>query len=382
MAFTWGLARPMSGSRKKVRVLVNGIHGKSGGGLTYLRNLLPALANHEDLELHLFVHAEQFALLNPVDERIRLHLMNFSISVGYLLLWEQVALPLLARVMGAQVTLSPANYGPLAAPRPIIMLRNSLAVVGRDTRLPKRLYWVALAVMTALSLLFCRRAIAVSNYAKHTLTFGMHGWLGSRIAVIPHGVSEIFKAGGETAERKRFLLVVADIYIQKNLHTLIKAMVPLHERFPDIKLRIAGQPLDLGYYGELLRLVRDNKLEGQVEMLGSVGTEQLRSLYRSCLALVFPSTVETFGNPLVEAMACGAPIACSRLAAMPEIAADAASYFDPLSVGDIARVIGELILDPNRRAILASNGLARAAQYSWVSTAEKTAALLREAAQD
>lgn len=370
----------MADAHRRIRVLINGIHGKSGGGLTYLRNILPALAEHDDLELHLFLHVDQYALLHPIDERIRLHLMGFPPSVGYLLMWEQFALPILARVMGAMLTLSPANYGPLLAPRPIIMLRNSLAVVGRDTRAIKRLYWAALAVMTGLSLARCRRAIAVSNYAKQTLTFGMGRWLASRVVVIPHGVSDAFRAADEKASREGFLLVVADIYIQKNLHTLIQAVASLRQRFPAIRLLVAGRPIDPEYHLELLRLIELNNLQKHVEMLGSVGVGELVKLYQTCLALVFPSTVETFGNPLVEAMACGAPIACSNMAAMPEIVGDAAAYFDPLSVDDMARVVEDLLVNPQKCAALGRNGLARVARYSWRNTADQTAALIRKVA--
>ena len=156
-----------------IRVLVNGIHAKSGGGVTYLRNIMPLLAEDDDLELHLFLHRDQFALFGVIDERIRVHLLDFSNGFFTNLIWEQLVLPLLAKSMSVDVTVSPANYGPLMAPRQIIMLRNSLAVVGRETRIIKRLYWFGLALMTGLSLLTCRRAIAVSDYARSALTFGM-----------------------------------------------------------------------------------------------------------------------------------------------------------------------------------------------------------------
>ena len=120
-------------------MLVNGIHAKSGGGVTYLRNIMPLLAEDDDLELHLFLHRDQFELFGVIDERIRVHLLDFSNGFFTNLIWEQVVLPLLAKSMSIDVTLSPANYGPLMAPRQIIMLRNSLAVVGRETRIRKRL---------------------------------------------------------------------------------------------------------------------------------------------------------------------------------------------------------------------------------------------------
>ena len=127
------MKEPASQNRR-VRVLINALHAKSGGGVTYLRNMLPLMAEDDRLELHLFLHIDQFDLFAPVDDRVRLHVFDFKSDLMNLLLWEQVSLPVLARTMSADVTFSPANYGPLLAPATVIMLRNALAVVGAETR--------------------------------------------------------------------------------------------------------------------------------------------------------------------------------------------------------------------------------------------------------
>lgn len=358
-----------------MRVLINGMHAKSGGGLTYLRSILPELGSDERLELHLFIHRDQFELLEPIDERVRVHLFDFSPGFFFLLAWEQFSLPILARLMGAEVTLSPANYGPLMAPGSVVILRNSLAVVGRETRIGKRFYWLALAMMTAFSLIASRRAIAVSEYARRALTFGLADWLGNRVAVIHHGVTRLFSPA-EGVTRERFLLVVADLYIQKNLHTLVAAMAQMDDKYADVTLRVAGSAVDPDYESELRALIAKHNLGNRVMFLGSVPPDKLRELYRRCLLLVFPSTVETFGNPLVEAMACGTPIACSNRAAMPEIAGDAAIYFDPLSADDIEATVCRLIDDEHLRRDISRRGLARAQMFSWRRTAKDTADLL------
>src|SRR3989338_1172770 len=108
---------------ERLRVLVNGIHAKSGCGVTYLRNIMPLLAEDDELELHLFIHRDQFELFGTLDERIRIHLLDFRSGFFSNLVWEQFALPIFARVMRVDVTLSLANYGPLMAPSAIIMLR-------------------------------------------------------------------------------------------------------------------------------------------------------------------------------------------------------------------------------------------------------------------
>ena len=74
----------------RIRVLVNGIHAKSGGGVTYLRNILPLLAEDPELEVHLFLHRDQFELFGTLDERVRLHLLSFKSGFFSSLIWEQI----------------------------------------------------------------------------------------------------------------------------------------------------------------------------------------------------------------------------------------------------------------------------------------------------
>ena len=365
---------------ERTRVVINAVHAKSGGGLTYLRNLLPELAAEEGLELHLFLHEDQYDRLAPFDERIRPHLFEFKPGFFRLLFWEQVSLPLLAYLMHADVTFSPANYGPLFAPAPVIMLRNSLAVATTERRPIKRLYWLGLAFMTALSLLSARRAIAVSRYARRALTFGFGRALGKRVAVIHHGVNPIFTPGPVEARDSRRILVVADIYIQKNLHNLLAALARVRDAVPEVQLTIAGETQDVPYHRELLDQVAALGLEGQVTFLGGQPASALAGLYRSCAFLVFPSTVETFGNPLVEAMASGTPIASSSTAAMPEILGEAALFFDPLDPDDMADKMIALLTDAELRRQFGERGLARAEMYSWRRAAAETGAALREAA--
>jgi len=366
-------------SSDRVRVLVNGIHAKSGGGVTYLRNILPLLAEEEDFEIHLFIHKDQFKLYGILDERVHTHVLEYPNGFFSNLLWEQLALPILAKVMSVDVTLSPANYGPLLAPRQIIVLRNSLAVVGRETRLLKRLYWIGLALMTTMSLMFCRRAVAVSGYAKKALTFGMPRQIRNKVTVIHHGITNAFVPGHST-QRRDFLLAVSDIYIQKNLHNLIHALAIVREKFPQIRLKIAGRAVDAGYLTEIESLVEKLELEEAVEFLGHKTTDELIDLYQTCRLFVFPSTVETFGNPLVEAMACGAPIACSGVAAMPEIVGDAALLFSPLDPSDIAAKIIRALEDEECRSRLSELSIQRAKAFSWRSTAHKLAIVIREIA--
>lgn len=365
---------------KPIVVLINGLHAKSGGGVTYLRNILSELVQDRRLEFHLFLHVDQYELFGEAPEGLRLHLLEFKTSFLRLLMWEQLALPVLAREMFADVTFSPANYGPFFAPNPVILLRNSLAVVQREKRLSKRIYWAMLALATVVSLITARRAIAVSDYARKSLSFGLPRWVIDRIAIIPHGVATHFTPDPSIPRQDGVLLAVCDIYVQKNLHTLINAMEVLRKQHPSARLLVAGRIIDPDYHAELIQLIQNRHLNDAVEFLGGCTPSELLHLYRTCTLFVFPSTIETFGNPLVEAMACGAPIASSSSSAMPEVVGDAALLFDPLNVQQMAAVLAGLLDDPAARLELAAKGVKRAGDYSWEKTAKQTADILYQAA--
>jgi glycosyltransferase involved in cell wall biosynthesis len=365
--------------RRPIRLLVNGLHSKSGGGITYLTNILPQLAADPDIEVHLCVNEDQRELMSAHLNSISVHLLSFRSSFWQRLLREQLELPLLARRLGVDVTFSPANYGPVGVPNSVILLRNALSVAFVERRPVKLMYWLLVYLGTALSLLVCRRAIAVSNYARRSAGGGLLHFVADRIAVIPHGVSGIFSPPSADAKRDDFLLAVSDIYVQKNLKNLLLAIDKLRVRHPGIRLKIAGRPIDEDYFASLQRLVSELELGRHVEFLGAVPQSELAKLYRTCAVFVFPSSVETFGNPLVEAMACGAPIASSNTAAMPEVVGDAALFFDPADVEGMAEVLDRMLKDHAVCHDLSLKAAQRAQEFSWVKTAQRTLGVIKEA---
>jgi glycosyltransferase involved in cell wall biosynthesis len=302
-----------------------------------------------------------------------MELLRVRDSYFGILWWEQVKLPLLARRIGARVTFSPANFGPLLAPRPVIMLRNAIAVGRRDWRPRRWVYWSVLTLMTMASLLRARRAIAVSDYARRALSFGLAR---RRISVVHHGVDPAYSPAGDGAKRGDFLLAVGDIYVQKNYLMLIEALAIARETHPGLTLKIAGANVGDEYPGQVTAAISRHGLGDAIELLGSVDRDRLASLYRDCAMLVFPSTAETFGHPLVEAMSSGAPIVSSNRAAMPEILGDAGLYFDPTDPRDMAAAIENLIDDGDLAARLGIAARQRAQSFSWEKAARDTADIL------
>ena len=115
-----------------------------------------------------------------------------------------------------------------------------------------------------------------------------------------------------------------------------------------------------------------------VRFLGPVADADLPALYAAATVFVLPSLYEGFGLPVLEAMACGAAVACSNTSSLPEIAGDAALTFDPLDVEAMAEAIGRLLGDEELRDRMAQAGLAQAASFTWEKTAALTLAMYRQ----
>lgn len=158
----------------------------------------------------------------------------------------------------------------------------------------------------------------------------------------------------------------------KNLQRLIEAFKVLQASYPDLKLVLAGKK-DL-LYTRYADMVQRESIPN-VFFTGFVSEGQLRWLYENCQAYVFPSLSEGFGLPALEAMVHGAPVVSSNATCLPEVYGDAAHYFDPLDVQDMAAKISEVLNTPDLRQDLIHKGRERAAGYSWRRMAEQTLAV-------
>jgi glycosyltransferase involved in cell wall biosynthesis len=166
------------------------------------------------------------------------------------------------------------------------------------------------------------------------------------------------------------ILTVSAKRVHKNLGRLIQAMVEIVRFHPDAVLVMPGNPTP--HELELKRLASQLGLADRLVFPSYVDEQDLEGLYRAAHCFVFASLNEGFGLPVLEAMRRGLPVACARVSALPEVAGDAAEYFDPLDVSDIARALGKLLDDRWHAAELAKAGRERATRFSWSSTAEQT----------
>ena len=239
------------------------------------------------------------------------------------------------------------------------------------------------------------RVIVPSGHARDELC-ALLGVPRERVLVTPEGVDDRFAPpnGGlphpahtealfrRLGVRQPYVLALGNLQPRKNLARLVEAWSLLVSTGADAghRLVVAG-----GFRGR-----RDGAparaislgIGDRVVFPGRIRPADLQTLYAGASVFVFPSLYEGFGLPVLEAMACGTPVACSRVASLPEVAGDAAALFDPQDPQDIAAVVGALIADPGLRADLKQRGLRRAAGATWRACAELTAAAYDAAAHE
>jgi glycosyltransferase involved in cell wall biosynthesis len=166
------------------------------------------------------------------------------------------------------------------------------------------------------------------------------------------------------------ILTVAAKKVHKNLLRLVRSMVHVSERWPDAVLVMPGNPTP--HEQDLRRLADQLGIVANVVFPPYVDAADLEGLYALAGCFVFASTNEGFGIPILEAMRRGVPVACSRASALPEVAGDAACYFDPYEVEDIARALIELLGDSELAARMVALGRERQAKFTWEATARGT----------
>jgi len=245
----------------------------------------------------------------------------------------------------------------------------------------KRLnYWYLNATMP----LYCRRAdaiVTVSECSKQDIV--------ARYGLDPAKVTVIHEAAGpefsptSPAEQERvrrryglpeqFVIHVGVIEPRKNLTRLVEALQRLRGEGLSIPLVAVGPKGWL--YDDFFQRLEQLQVRDAVYFLGYVPLADLAAAYSAARLAAMPSVYEGFGLPVLEAMACGTPVVCSGTSSLPEIGGDAARYFDPLSVEEIAAAIRTAWTDSELRAAMRQQGLAQAARFSWQRAAEQTLAL-------
>jgi glycosyltransferase involved in cell wall biosynthesis len=283
------------------------------------------------------------------------------------ILWEQTGLVLEARREKIDLLHGVDFSRPLAYRGRMVNTIHDLSPFADGHYIPSARRTYVKALMSSVA----RRSlvlITVSEFSRRQIIdrFSVEE---DRVFAIAHGVTQGNGAACLKADPP-FLLFVGILENRKNLVRLVEAFRLLRERrrIPH-RLVLAGKS---GHGWEDIRAAIEKQgIGNSVDVPGYVSNEEIARLYRSAEVFVFPSVYEGFGLPVLEAMACGTPVACSNATSLPEVGGDAVVYFDPHSVEEMASAIERVIDSPSLRAELREKGLRQAAKFTWEECARK-----------
>jgi glycosyltransferase involved in cell wall biosynthesis len=299
------------------------------------------------------------------------------------LAWEQAGLPRLARRARADVLHCPHYTMPLVAGLPVVTtLHDATFFTHPELHLPvKRRFFRA---WTRVSLRRARRCIAPSAATRDELVRVAHADR-DRVAVAHHGVdtARFHQPTEEERAKARAHLGIDGPYVaflgtlepRKNVPALVRGW----RRIPDPPpLVLAG---GRGWDDEVDRAAAELPAGHDLRRPGYLPLELLAGFLGDAEVVAYPSLGEGFGLPVLEAMACGAPVLTTRLLALPEVGGDAVAYTEP-TAESIAETLQALLADPARRAELAEAGRARAAGFDWRASARAHLAVYEAAHEE
>lgn len=220
------------------------------------------------------------------------------------------------------------------------------------------------------------QVICVSEATKQDL-LKVYGLIDAPIHVIHHGVNSQFRPAIPRVDflPERYILFVGHRHQYKDADVLFRAFAEVARSHLDITLLCVGGN---GLSRSETQLLEELGVRERVSQR-FLSDELMASAYANAEVFVFPSHFEGFGLPVLEAMASGAPTILARATSLPEIGADAALYFEPGAVDELAAQITSVLNDATLKKVLISMGLDRAELFTWETAAERTAAVYREA---
>ncbi len=339
-------------------LFINALAASAGGGLTYVRNVLPRLAVRKDARATVLLGG---TLRGEIEESAQVKVLRGDAPAGSgsRFWYEQRKLPDLIRQSGANVLLSTGNFALYRSPVPQILLSRNALYTSADFQRDLRdrgdyRLWLDTEVKAALA----RWSVQTADCTvapSAAFAADLRQWTGKNVVSIHHGFDhdvffreasplpeEVQTKFARTAGSLR-LLFVSHYNYYRNFETLIRAIAILKKKLHPKTVRLIltckfnskDNPGEYRADGAAI-LVQQLGLSEEIVELGAVPYRSLHHLYRACDFYVTPAYAETFAHPLVEAMASGLPVIASDLSVHREICGEAAVYFPRFSAEDLA----------------------------------------------
>ena len=310
-----------------------------------------------------------------------------EIGNGFYPLWEQYSLPKAVKELNLDLLHCTSNTAPLWCNIPIILTLHDIIFLEPRDRMNESIYqnmgWFYRKMVVPKILKKCKRIITVSNFEKNNIVNTL-GIPREKISMIYNGYTDWFKPVQDIEfifrkyiDDPSYFFFLGNTDPKKNTErTLIAYSKYLEES--DIKRKLLMADLDEQYLSYIIERNHIENIKDMVVMPGYIDNKDLPFIYNNAFAFLYPSLRESFGIPLLEAMACGTPVITSNTSSMPEIAGPDAILINPENPDEIAEKMILLEKDNDFYNKQEEIGLHRAALFSWRQTAEQLLELYEE----
>ncbi|MHC1774074.1 MAG: glycosyltransferase family 4 protein [Lentimicrobium sp.] len=363
-------------------------HGMDIYALELIRNLQEI--DHEN-EYFIFVKPDQ-------DDAVIRETPNFKIvrlAGGFYPLWEQIALPKAVKRAGCQILHCTSNTAPVFSSTPLVLTLHDIIYMERSyfsllfgSASPYQKFGnMYRKLVVPLLVSKSRKKISVSESEKKNIDsyFALEGE--NQVKAMHNGVSMHFKPVTDATELKQareqyhlpdnYFFYLGNTDPKKNTAGTLRAFSAfISQTGSDYKLVMAD--FSRPNLEKLLQKIDDQTLIDKIVLPGYINNANLPAVYSQCKVFLYPSLRESFGIPIIEAMACGVPVITSGVSSLPEVAGDAAFMVDPEKPEELTTAMIRLVNEPALRDKLIKKGFERIADFSWLSTATNVMNVYRE----
>jgi glycosyltransferase involved in cell wall biosynthesis len=374
-----------------MHILVNALAASAGGGITYIRNVLPRLSSRNDVRATFLVTPSLRQELSPLPPNAQVMECSFPTNAAARFAYEQKSVPGFVHKCGADVLLAAGNFAIWHSPVPQLLLSRNSIYTSSDylqdlRRRGDYRRWLDTKIKGRFAAASIRRAevtVAPSEAFAATLRQWVRPVNGNKVVCIHHGfdAAAFHQSPPAPAELSAQLvnpsgalrlLFVSNYNYYRNFETLLRALPLIQEKIPSRRVELVltckldgGQNPGSYRANDAAALRHQLNLQSALVELGPVPYTLLHHVYRSSDLYVTPAYTETFAHPLVEAMSSGLPVVASDLAVHREICGNAATYFERFSPTALAAAVLGVQANESRRSTMSQAGLARSRDFSW-----------------
>jgi glycosyltransferase involved in cell wall biosynthesis len=372
-----------------MRIVVNALSARQGGGQTYVMNLLESFPERSASQI--FILAPDSLSLPLSKKRVTKIQVTWPVENPFMrAIWEWLCLPKLLKQLDADVLFCPGGIIGGRIPegcKTVTTFQNMIPF----SLMQRQRYglgymrvrnWLLERALSR-SMAKADRVICISEFARRVIEQKVSGLPGKTI-VIPHGINPIFRENHQPRPAwlpaGDYVLYVSILDVYKAQLEVVRAFALLKARRPTSEKLVLTGPERSRYARKVRDEIERLGLQDDVVLTGPVPHEALPSLYRHALINIFASECENCPNIMLEALASGRPLLASCREPMPEFGGDGAIYFDPSSPDELAVKLVSVIDDPDRLREMSYRARERSLLYDWEQTARTTWDLIQKCA--